>query len=143
MLRLIGLFKLGKAALLVAFALGVLHLAQGDAAAILGRWAKEVHIDPDGELVGRVVEKVLALDPRRLRTLSAGMIVYAGVFVVEGIGLMRRRHWAEWFTVIVTGSFLPLEVYEVWRHPAPIRVGVLGVNVAIAWYLTWRLRHHL
>jgi uncharacterized membrane protein (DUF2068 family) len=142
MLRLIGLFKLSKAGLLFAFALGVLRLAHGDAATMLAHWAREVHIDPDGEHVRRVLQRVLALDPRHLRVVSAGMIAYGAVFVVEGVGLLRRRRWAEWFTVLVTGSFLPLEAYEIWRHPVPLRVAVFVINVAIVWYLASRLRRH-
>jgi uncharacterized membrane protein (DUF2068 family) len=143
MLRLIGLFKLAKAGLLIAFALGVLRLAHGDAAIELTRWARELHIDPDGEHVRRALQTILALDPHRLRAVSIGMIVYAGVFVVEGVGLFRRCRWAEWFTVLITGSFLPLEAYEIWRHPVPLRMAVLVINVAIVWYLARRLRRHL
>jgi len=140
MLPLIGAFKLVKALLLLGLALGLLRLAHGDAAAMLERWAIQLHIDPDGEHVGRIAQKILLLDESRLRTLSAGMVAYASLFLVEGVGLLLRRRWAEWFTVIATGSLVPLEMYEVIRHPRPLRMVVLVVNVAIVWYLAARLR---
>ena len=140
MLLLIGAFKLVKALLLLALALGLLRLAHGDAGAMLDRWAIQLHIDPDGELVGHLVQKILLLDESRLRALSAGLVAYAGLFLVEGVGLLLRRHWAEWLTVIATGSLVPLEIYEIVRHPRPLRVAVLVVNVAIVWYLAARLR---
>ena len=140
MLPLIGAFKLVKALLLLGLALGLLRLTHGDAAAMLERWAIQLHIDPDGEHVGRIAQKILLLDESRLRTLSAGMVAYASLFLVEGVGLLLRRRWAEWFTVIATGSLVPLEMYEVIRHPRPLRMVVLVVNVAIVWYLAARLR---
>jgi uncharacterized membrane protein (DUF2068 family) len=140
MLRLIGAFKLLKALLLLAGALGALRLAHGDVADVLERVTTGLHIDPDGRHVGRVVQKLLSLDERHLRAFSAGMIVYACVFVVEGVGLILNKVWAEWFTVIVTASFVPLEVFEIARRPGAIRIGALVVNLAIVGYLVARLR---
>ena len=140
MLRLIGVFKLLKALLILAVALGVMRLAHGDAADVLERLTTELHIDPEGRHVGRIVQKILSLDERHLRAFSAGMIVYACVFVVEGVGLILKKVWAEWFTVIVTASFVPLEVYEIARRPGAIRIGALAVNLAIVGYLVARLR---
>ena len=140
MLRLIGAFKLLKALLLLAGALGALSLAHGDAADVLERVTTELHIDPEGRHVGRIVQKILSLDERHLRAFSAGMIVYACVFVVEGVGLILKKVWAEWFTVSVTASFVPLEVYEIARRPGAIRIGALAVNLAIVGYLVARLR---
>jgi uncharacterized membrane protein (DUF2068 family) len=56
------------------------------------------------------------------------------------VGLLLRRRWAEYFTVIVTGSFIPLELYELTRRISVIRFVVLAVNVAIVWYLIAVLR---
>ena len=140
MLPLIGAFKLVKAMLILVLALGLVRLAHGDAAATLDQWAIQLHIDPDGEHAGRLMQKILRLDESRLRALSAGMGAYASLFLVEGVGLLLRRRWAEWFTVIATGSLVPLEMYEVVRHPRPLRVAVLVVNLAIVWYLATRLR---
>jgi uncharacterized membrane protein (DUF2068 family) len=140
MLPLIGAFKLAKGLLILAVALGVLHLVRGDPGDTLVRWASELHIDPEGRHFARAVDAILSLDTRRLEALSAGMFVYAGLFLVEGVGLMLGRRWAEYFTVVVTASFVPLEIYEIVRHPTAIRVAALLVNLAIVWYLVARLR---
>ena len=142
MLPVIGVFKLLKALLIVALASGALHLAHGDAASVLEHVTTQLHIDPDGRHVGRAVQRILDLDERQLHALSAGMFVYAGIFMVEGVGLIARRRWAEWFTVLVTASFVPLEIYEIARHPGAIRIGALVVNLAIVAYLVARLRRH-
>jgi uncharacterized membrane protein (DUF2068 family) len=140
MLPLIGLFKLLKSLLILAVALGALHLAHGDGADVLERWTTQLHIDPEGRHIGRAVQRILALDERHLRALSAGMVVYAGIFMVEGVGLIAKQRWAEWLTVLVTTSFVPLEIYEITRHPGPIRIATLAVNLAIVAYLVARLR---
>jgi uncharacterized membrane protein (DUF2068 family) len=140
MLPVIGVFKLLKGLLILAVALGALHLARGNGADVLERWTIQLHIDPDGRHVGRAVQRILALDERHLRALSAGMFVYASVFMVEGVGLIARRRWAEGFTVLVTASFVPLEIYEIARHPDAIRIAALVVNLAIVAYLVMRLR---
>ena len=141
MLPLIGLFKLIKAMLLFALALGFTQLLQGDLAAWIEHWTRQLHIDPEGQHLGRAVQRLMELDARHVRAIRAGMIVYATVFVVEGVGLILRRRWAEWFTIIVTASLVPVEVYEIVRHPRPLRMAVLAINLAIVWYLVVRLRH--
>lgn len=84
--------------------------------------------------------KVLSLDARQLRAIGAGTLVYAALLLTEGIGLLLRRRWAEYFTVIVTGSFIPIEVYELTRRLTWERLVLLGVNVVVVWYLIALLR---
>jgi len=66
--------------------------------------------------------------------------LYAGFFLAEGTGLWLRKRWGEWLTVIITGSLLPVEVYEIYRHPRPVKVMVLVVNLAIVAYLIHHIR---
>jgi uncharacterized membrane protein (DUF2068 family) len=84
--------------------------------------------------------KILSLDARNLRAISAGSLVYAVLLLTEGIGLLLRRRWAEYFTVIITGSFIPLEVYEFTRRLTWGRLVLIGVNVAVVLYLMSVLR---
>jgi uncharacterized membrane protein (DUF2068 family) len=51
-----------------------------------------------------------------------------------------RRHWAEWLTVISTGSLIPLEFWELSQRPGLGKLSVTVVNVAIVAYLALRLR---
>ena len=143
MLLLIGAFKLVKAALIVALALDLLRLGPTGLVATATRWATRVHIDPDGRHFARVLTAVAWLGGSHVKVVSAALFVYGGLFLVEGVGLVLRRRWAEYFTVIVTCSFIPLEVYELARRPDGGRAALLAVNVAIMWYLVWRLRRRL
>ena len=56
----------------------------------------------------------------------------------EGVALYLRKPWAGWFTIGVTSSLLPFEVYEIVSHVDPLRVVVLLANIAIVIYLLRR-----
>jgi uncharacterized membrane protein (DUF2068 family) len=88
--------------------------------------------------VRHAVVKLLSLSDRTLRAFAIAGLCYAAVFAVEGVGLIRRRRWAEWLTVVVTSSFMPLEIYEMVRHPGGGKVVALVINAAIVAYLVGR-----
>lgn len=93
----IGAFKLSKGVLLAALALGLLHWAPHDIAAGLSRLATAVHVDPDGRHLGRALRAVAALDARRVTAIRTGLLVYAALFLTEGIGLVLQKHWGKWW----------------------------------------------
>src|SRR5437660_4773550 len=64
-------------------------------------------------------------------------LAYAAVYVVEGIGLLCKKRWAQWMTVGVTGSFVPIEVYDMARQFTAGKVVALILNVAIICDLVW------
>jgi uncharacterized membrane protein (DUF2068 family) len=138
---LIGVFKLVKGILLVAVGVGALKLLHKDVAAVVDHWVEVLRVDPDNRFIHRVLTKVLSVSPKQLRELSVGTFFYASLLLTEGIGLLMRKHWAEYFTVITTAALIPLEVYEVSRRISAARIGVLAINIAIVWYLAARLRH--
>jgi uncharacterized membrane protein (DUF2068 family) len=50
------------------------------------------------------------------------------------------KPWAEWFTAIITGSLVPLEIFEIQRHPTISKVIILLLNIAVVGYLFVRIR---
>lgn len=138
LIRLIALFKLVKALLLIAVGVGALSLRHHDGA--LAGWIHALVFDPHGRLFHEAVEKISWLDTRQLTHIAIGSWVYAAVFVVEGVGLMLRRGWAEVLTAIITTSFIPLEIYELIKHESWMKIGVVIVNALIVVYLVLRLR---
>ncbi len=139
-LGLIGTFKLVKGLLLLAVGVGALRLLHQDLANVLASWITQLHIDPDNRYVDRALSTLLSLDDRKLKAISTGTFFYAALLLTEGTGLLLRQRWAEYFTLIVTGSFIPLELYELARHVTMTRLIVIGINIAIVWYLIVRLR---
>ena len=139
-LILIGLFKLAKALALIAVGIGALKYLHKDLAASVAHWIEVLRVDPDNRFIHPLLAKAFSVTPRQLKELSAGTFFYATLLGIEGIGLLLRKHWAEYFTIITTGALLPLEGYELARHVTATKVIVLLVNAAIVWYLIVRVR---
>jgi uncharacterized membrane protein (DUF2068 family) len=139
-LFLIGVFKLVKGFALLAVAVGALRFLHRDVAHALEHWINLLRIDPENHYVHRVLARALNVNPRQLKALSAGTFFYAAVFLTEGTGLLLRKRWAEYFTIISTAALIPLEVYELAKHVTPIKIFVLVLNIAIVVYLVLRLR---
>jgi uncharacterized membrane protein (DUF2068 family) len=139
-LILIGLFKLFKALLLIAAGVGAIKLLHKDLSVTVLHWIQLLCVDPDNRFIHRVLVKVFRVTPKQLKELSIGTFLYAGVFLTEGIGLLLRKHWAEYFTIISTGLFIPLEIYELAKHFTILKLAVAAINVLIVWYLVARVR---
>src|SRR3954452_10709750 len=136
----IAVFKLFHATLLIAVALGVHHLLHRDVADTLRHWAAAMRVDPHDRWVERVVGTVTRTPVKRLEAIGLGLGLYAMIYVVEGVGLLLRKRWAEWLTVVSTGLLLPLEVREVAKRPTALRIAILVANALIVVYLIVRLR---
>jgi len=50
-------------------------------------------------------------------------------------GLWLRKHWAEWFTVVATGSLIPFEAYEMVHKFSWLKLGAFIGNIVIVIYL--------
>ena len=64
------------------------------------------------------------------------------MFSVEGIGLWLQRRWAEWLTVVITASLIPLELWELIHKPTVGASLVLIANCLIVGYLYWHVSTH-
>lgn len=140
LIRLIAVFKLLKAALLIATGVGVLKLIHKDIAGELDHWIAMLGLDPGSRFVSQAFERITSLSPAKIKELGLASFVYAALFLVEGTGLWLLKHWAEWLTVIITASLVPFEIYEMVRHATVIKTVVLAINVAIVVYLLLRIR---
>jgi len=139
LIRAVAVFKLVKALALIAAGIGILKLMHMDVGGELERWIAKLGLDPDSRYVGELLERATRLSPEKIRQLGLVSFVYAGLFLTEGIGLWLLKPWAEWFTVVITSSLVPFEIYEIWRRPSMLKVGALAVNVAIVAYLVYRI----
>jgi len=139
-IRVIGAFKLVKAAVLLFFAISLMNASLRHHMRGL---AHAVGVDPDHYLADALA-KLRSLDrPQRLE-IGCAVIVYAALFTVEGVGLLALKVWAEYMTVIITVSFIPFEIYEMIEHESWVKGVVIAVNVAAVIYLLLRLKrnHH-
>jgi len=139
-LRVIAAFKLLKALALIAVGVGALRLLHKDVAAIAEHWINMFQVDPHNHFIDLLLTKLANVDDHRLKELSIGTFVYAGLFLIEGVGLALQKRWAEYFTIITTSSFLPIEIYELARRVSIGRGLALLINLAVVAYLIFELR---
>jgi uncharacterized membrane protein (DUF2068 family) len=140
LIRLIALFKVLKAILLIAVATAAFKLVHTNITDALTQKVARLGLDPGGRYVGRAILKTVTLTPDKIKDVGVGSLIYAGLFLTEGIGLWLVKRWAEWFSVIITSSLVPVEVYEIHRHPTTLQVLALLINLVVVGYLLYRIR---
>jgi len=140
-LRFIAIYKLLHAAFFIAVGFEFIKLKHGhqNVVEILNTYIIiPYNLDPENRWVDWVLDKAAMLSPH-LALVAWVSFFYAALFAAEGIGLYMRKHWAEYLVVIVTGSLLPFEIYELFHKLAWWKFGVVVGNVLIVVYLIHRL----
>jgi len=139
-LLLIGLFKLAKAIFFFCIGVGAIHLLHKDLEDEVMRLALRFRFDPESRFVSLLLNKVDLIDAHRLRQISVATFSYSALALTEGVGLLLEKVWAEYLTLILTISFLPWEIYELFRRPDWFRASLFLINLAVLGYLVWLLR---
>jgi uncharacterized membrane protein (DUF2068 family) len=139
-LRTIALYKLIKVLLLLAVAYGELRLRDASIAAKLLSWAQARPYGLEHRIVTQVLELFSGMSVSRIQILRIVTLAYAAVFAVEGVGLWMEKRWAEWLTVIITASLIPLEAWEIIYRPTIGKILILLANAAVVAYLVWHVR---
>jgi len=80
------------------------------------------------------------LDKRAIETIGAALLGYGVLEGVEAVGLWYAKRWAEYLTLLVTASLLPVEVYELVDRATPFKVVAFVLNVAVVVYLLYAKR---
>jgi len=135
-LRGIALFEFAKGGLAVVVAAALASIGpealQHHIAAILGRLG--MHRPNAGPTL------LDAITPHTVHISVAIATIYAGLRLLEGWGLWRRRAWASWLGAIGTAAYLPFELYTLWQHPAWVTWGVFLLNLAVVLLLVADIR---
>jgi uncharacterized membrane protein (DUF2068 family) len=140
MLRMIALYKLLKVLLLLLAAYGELRLHDASLSAKLLTWVEARPLGLERDVVTWVLEWLSGMSESKVHALRLLTFTYAAVFAVEGVGLWMQKRWAEWLTTIITGSLIPLEIWEFLHRPNLGKAAVVIANAAIVAYLVWHVR---
>jgi uncharacterized membrane protein (DUF2068 family) len=81
------------------------------------------------------LQKALSLKPQTLALVVVALSAYALVELVEAVGLWLLKRWGEYFAVIATSVFLPLEIYDLSHGVTVTRAATFTINVAAVAYL--------
>jgi len=139
-IHLISIEKILKATVVVVLALRLLSLLDRNVHDWALDFALRHGINAESKYVHDLLERLVGVGNTELIEISTVAFVYATLLYVEGIGLWLQRRWAEYLTVIATGLFIPVELYELFEKFTWVRVAALAINGFILWYLTTRLR---
>jgi len=134
-LLLIAALKLAQALLFCAMGVGAFRLLHKDVGDVLEMLVYHLRFNPESKFINFLLIKSSILDDRLLKRIVGVFFIYAGLDLVEGIGLYLEKTWAEYLTLGITASFLPWEVFEIFRKLTVIRVSLLTVNVLVFLYL--------
>ncbi len=160
-LMLIAIFELVKTLLFLLAGAGVFHLVNRDTRVELIKLLHVFRVNGDLRIVKALLGRADVIDPYKVR-ISIILVVYAALHATEGLGLLLRKRWAEYFTVIMTALPIPYELFlmihrtthshlatlvpEDQRVPALftehlflMKITVFIINVSIVAYLAWHL----
>jgi uncharacterized membrane protein (DUF2068 family) len=136
----IGGFKLTMGLLLAVVATGILSLIHEDVADVVEHWVSMLRFDPENRHIASLLEKLDLVEDRQLKQIGGLTFVYSALLLTEGVGLLMKKRWAEFLTVIATGSFIPMEIHEVIKRFGFGRLTILIINVGIVWFLIRTLK---
>jgi uncharacterized membrane protein (DUF2068 family) len=135
-LILIAAFKLAQALLFIAVGVGAIRLLHKNVGELIEQLAHHLlRHNPEGRLINFLFERASLLNDHILRRIGAALFVYAALDLIEGTGLYLEKAWAEYLTLVITASFLPFEIIELFHKLTWIRVSLLTVNMLVLFYL--------
>ena len=136
-LRTVAIFEATKGLLVVIAGLGLLALIHRDAQEVAEAFVRHLHLNPARHYPRIFIQAAGRVTSGHLWLLACGAFAYAGVRFIEAYGLWHMRAWAEWFAIISGSIYLPVEVYELIRHPSLVKAVVMAVNVMVVGYIVW------
>ncbi|GLQ96926.1 DUF2127 domain-containing protein [Dyella mobilis] len=134
-LRIIAVYEVAKTVCLIIVAIVAFGLHKEENFNHLVHALEHLSLADTNGLRWQLVQLLEQMGPGKFAAIGIVALGYAAIFATEGIGLWLRKHWAEWFTVIATGSLVPFEVYEVFHKFNWLKLAALLGNVAIVVYL--------
>lgn len=134
-MRIIALYKIAKTIGLILVAMAAFRLNRSQNFEHLVHWLEQLSLSDSSGLRWKLVNELQSMGPRKFVAIGVVALAYAAVFATEGIGLWLQKYWAEWFTVIATGSLVPLEIYEAVYRFSGFKLAALLANIAIVVYL--------
>ncbi|WP_333678044.1 DUF2127 domain-containing protein [Dyella sp.] len=134
-LRLIAVYKAIKVVCLIFVAFVAFGLHKPENFDHLMHTLEHLSLQDSSGMRWRLVGLLQKWGPSKFIAVGIAALAYAAIFATEGTGLWLRKHWAEWFTVIATGSLIPVEAYEMFHKFNWLKLGALIGNIAIVIYL--------
>jgi len=144
-LRLLAFERFGKGLLVLLAAYGlfqfrgtrqeVVQRAFHEDLPLLQPFAEKIGWDVEHSSIVHGIRSVLEAKSSTLLWLGIGLVVYGGLQLAEGTGLWLLKRWGEYFAVVATSLFIPIEVYELSEKVTWFRLSAFVINVAAVAYI--------
>jgi uncharacterized membrane protein (DUF2068 family) len=138
-LKLIAIERTVRGLLLIAAGIYLFFHLHTDFGKKADSIIRAVELDPRRPFLHHIVTSLHHLHASDIRIVAFGALGYGVLELVEGVGLWLDQVWAEYLTVVATSLLVPVEIYELVRHPTIWKAGGLVVNIAIVAYLVYGL----
>jgi|SRR5262249_22093095 len=136
-LKLIAVFKIAKAALLLVLGASLLFLnARTRWIDAVSNWIGEEILLEHSRPIAFLLNKLQAvLAGGALRATALLALFYSAVLFTEGIGVYMQQRWAELLMIFATASLIPIEVRHLLHRPGLVGALILLANCFIVWFL--------
>ena len=142
-IRLIAAERIARGVLLLIGGAYLVTHSGSDFGRLADRFMRALELDPRRPFLHHLIEKLHRLHASTVVISGVAAIGYGVLETVEGVGLWLEQFWAEWLTVVATSLLVPLELYELVRHPSLLKAAGILVNLLIVAYLARRLRRRI
>ena len=102
--------------------------------------AEQIGWDMDSSKLVNLAIKAFSLSTGTLLLIAIVLLTYAAIEFIEAVGLWYAKRWGEYFAVIATSLFIPLEIYELSEKLSILKLGIFAVNVVAVIWLVWSKR---
>jgi len=139
-LQAVAVMEAVKGLVVFGAGFGLLALLHRDVRHLAEALVTRLHIDPESHYAGVFIAAASRVTDMRLWGLAALALGYSVLRAVEAYGLWHDRRWAAWLGAGGGAIYLPVEVYEIWHRPGPVKAATLALNLAVVVYLLSTLR---
>jgi len=91
--------------------------------------------DLDNSPVVITIQKAFSFKRSTLLLAASALAAYAVIELIEGVGLWLVKRWGEYFAMVATSLFLPVEIYELTEKLSAFKIATLILNLAAVVYL--------
>jgi uncharacterized membrane protein (DUF2068 family) len=134
-LHVVAVFEASKGGLVLLAGCGLLAFIHRDLHEAAVQLVKALHFNPARHYPSVFIDAADRVTDQQLWVMAFSALMYSLVRFAEAYGLWKQQQWAEWFGLLSGAMYIPVELFEVTRHPGWAKMTVLLVNVVVVGYL--------
>lgn len=134
-LKIIIAEKLIKGTILFLLSLTAFPIFSDEVVEFLRNIARRSLLLSNARILTRLFIRIEDASNKKLLAFSLFFLFWGTLEVIEGVGLLKKRRWAEYLIVFVTSMFIPLEIYAVFSRFTVEKFVLLLFNIFLVLYL--------